>query len=254
MPIAITRKVSPALAHCELTHLARTPIDVELAAAQHEEYERTLARLGCWVVSLPAEADLPDSVFIEDTAVVVEEVAVITRPGARSRRPETAPVAAVLAKYRPVVSIEAPGTLDGGDVLRLGRRVLVGLSERSNREGIDQLSRLLSHHGYKVEAVPLGGCLHLKSAATQVTPDTVLVNPAWVDPATFSGFTRIDVYAGEPYAANALMVGDRVVYPDAFPHTAARLDRAAVPIVAVDVSELAKAEGAVTCCSLILTG
>ena len=254
MPIALTRKVSPALARCELTHLARSPIDVELAAAQHEAYERTLSKLGCWVVSLPAAPDLPDSVFVEDTAVVVDEVAVITRPGAWSRRPETAAVAAVLAKYRPIVAIEAPGTLDGGDVLRLGRRVLVGVTSRTNREGIAQLGALLAPHGYTVEAVRVSGCLHLKSAVTQVTPDAVLVNPAWVDAAGFPGFAVIEVDAGEPHAANALMVDDAVVYPEAFPKTAARLDRAGARIVAVDVSELAKAEGAVTCCSVLLAG
>ncbi|MGD1148737.1 MAG: arginine deiminase family protein [Thermoanaerobaculaceae bacterium] len=254
MPIAITRKVSPAIARCELTHLARSPIDVELASAQHEAYERALAKLGCWVVSLPPEADLPDSVFVEDIAVVIDEVAVITRPGARSRRPETASVAAVLAKYRPIVTIEAPGTLDGGDVLQLGRRVLVGLTDRTNREGIAQLGAALSPHGYAVEAVPVSGCLHLKSAVTQVTPDTVLINSAWVDTAPFSNFTRIEVDPAEPYAANALMVGDAVLYPEAFPCTAAQLDRAGVRIVTVDVSELAKAEGAVTCCSILLTG
>jgi dimethylargininase len=191
MPIAITRKVSPAIARCELTHLARSPIDVGLAGSQHEAYERTLSKLGCWVVSLPAAPDLPDSVFVEDTAVVVDEVAVITRPGSRSRRPETASVAAVLAKYRPIVAIEAPGTIDGGDVLRLGRRLFVGLTERTNREGINQLRALLSPHGYVVEPVPVSGCLHLKSAVTQVAPDTVLVNAAWVDAAAFAGFTRI---------------------------------------------------------------
>lgn len=254
MPIAITRKVSPALARCELAHVVRSPIDVELAAAQHEAYERTLSKLGCWVVSLPAAPDLPDSVFVEDTAFVIDEVAVITRPGARSRRPETASVAAVLAKYRPIVAIEAPGTLDGGDVLRLGRRVLVGVTGRTNREGIAQLGALLASHGYTVEAVPVSGCLHLKSAVTQVTPDAVLVNPAWVDTAALSVFALIEVDAGEPHAANALMVGDALVYPEGFPKTAARLDRAGARIVAVDVSELAKAEGAVTCCSVLLAG
>jgi len=254
MPIAITRKVSPAMARCELTHLARSPIDLELAASQHEAYERALSKLGCCVVSLPAAPDLPDSVFVEDTAVVVDEVAVITRPGARSRRPETASGAAVLAKYRTVVTIEAPGRLDGGDVLRLGRRVLVGLTDRTNREGIVQLGALLSPHGYVVEAVPVSGCLHLKSAVTQVAPDTVLVNAAWVDPSVFSSFTRIEVDPGEPYAANALLVGDTVLYPEAFPYTAAQLDRAGVRIATVEVSELAKAEGAVTCCSILLSG
>jgi len=252
MSIAITRKVSPAIARCELTHLPRVPIDVRLAEAQHEAYEDALCKLGCFVLSLPAEPDLPDSVFVEDTAVVLDEVAVITCPGAGSRREETASVATVLAKHRLVVAIEAPGTLDGGDVLRLGRRFVVGMTARTNREGIAQLEAFVAPYGYAVQGVPISGCLHLKSAVTQVAPDAVLINPAWVDPASFPEFTRIRIHPDEPFAANALMIGDAVIYPEAFPHTAAQLDAAGIRIVAVDVSELAKAEGAVTCCSLIL--
>ncbi len=252
MLTAITRKVSPALARCELTHLARAPIDVGRAAAQHGAYERALADLGCRVLSLPAEPDLPDSVFVEDVAVVVDELAVITRPGAPSRRSETASVARALAAHRPLAEIAAPGTLDGGDVLRLDRRVLVGRSGRSDTDGITQLAALLHPHGYTVEGVPVGGCLHFKSAVTQVTPDTVLVNPAWVDPAAFSGWRVIEVDPSEPYAANALLIGDTAIYPAAFPRTAARLERTGVHLMRLDVSELAKAEGAVTCCSVIL--
>jgi dimethylargininase len=252
MPIAITRKVSPAITRCELTHLQREPIDLALAAEQHAAYERQLADLGCRVVSLPAEPELPDSVFVEDTAIVVDELAVVMRPGAEPRRGETPSVARVLAEHRPVAVIEAPGTLDGGDVLRLGRRLFVGLSGRSNRAGIEQLHTVLSSHGYTVEALPFTGCLHLKSAVTQVAPDAVLLSPAWVAPAAFDGFRRIEIDPAEAYAANALLVGDAVIYPAAFPRTAARLQRARISLATVDVSELAKAEGAVTCCSLIL--
>jgi dimethylargininase len=254
MPTAITRAVSPALVLCELTHLAREPIDVARAAAQHAVYERRLEALGCTVVSLPAEPDLPDSVFVEDTAVVVDELAVITRPGAASRRKEAAAVARALARYRPLAEIAAPGTLDGGDALRLGRRVLVGRSGRSNDEGIEQLAALLHPHGYTVESLPVTGCLHLKSAVTQVAADAVAVNPAWVDPAAFSGWRVIAVDPGEPYAANALLIGDTAIYPAAFPLTAARLVAAGVRLTTLDVSELAKAEGAVTCCSIVLAG
>ena len=252
MTVAITRKVSPAITRCELTHLRREPIDVALAARQHVEYEQCLAGLRCRVVSLPAAPELPDSVFIEDTAVVAAELAVVTRPGAASRRAETPAVARVLAEYRPVAAIQAPGTLDGGDVLRVGRRVFVGLSVRSNRNGIEQLRALLSPHGYEIEALPITGCLHLKSAVTQVAPDVLLLNPDWVEPAAFEGYGRIEVETSEPYAANALLIGNAVLYPTAFPRTGARLEGAGIRLVPVDVSELAKAEGAVTCCSLIL--
>ena len=252
MPIAITRNVSPAITRCELTHLQRQAIDVAVAARQHEAYERCLTGLGCRVLSLPAEPGLPDSVFIEDTAVVLDQLAVVTRPGAASRRAETPAVARVLAEYRPVAAIRAPGTLDGGDVLRVGPRVFVGLSARSSEDGIQQLRALVSPHGYGVEALPVTGCLHLKSAVTQVAPEVVLLNPEWVDPAAFDRYGRIEVDPSEPYAANALLIGDAVLYPTAFPRTAARLERAGIRLAPVDVSELAKAEGAVTCCSLIL--
>ena len=252
--VAITRAVSPALARCELTHLAREPIDVARAAAQHAAYERALAALGCRVVSLPAEPDLPDSVFVEDTAVVVNELAVITRPGAATRRPETAAVARAIAAYRPLAEIVAPGAIDGGDVLRLGRRVLVGRSGRSNEDAIAQLGALLRPHGYTVEGVAVHGCLHLKSAVTQVAPGAVLLNPAWVDADVFAGHRVLEIDPSEPYAANALLIGDAAIYPAAFPRTAARLERAGVSLVTVDVSELAKAEGAVTCCSIVIDG
>jgi dimethylargininase len=252
MPTAITRKVSDAIGRCELTHISREPIDVRLAVRQHEAYERCLAELGCRVVSLPQEPDLPDSVFVEDTAVVVEELAVMTRPGAESRRAEVPSVARALAEYRPIAVIEAPGTLDGGDVLRLGRRVFVGLSARTNAAGIGQLGSALARHGYSVEPVPVSKCLHLKSAVTQIAEDAVLVNPAWVDAAALDGFRRIEVDPAEQYAANALLVADTAVYPLAFPRTAARLERAGVRLAPLDLSELAKAEGGVTCCSLIL--
>jgi dimethylargininase len=244
--------VSPAITRCELVHLERRPIDVELARAQHRSYEAALRGEGCRVRTLPAEVDLPDSVFVEDTAVVFDELAVVTRPGAESRRPETATVAAVLAEYRPLVTIAAPGTMDGGDVLVIGRTVFVGATDRTNRAAIDQLCAALAAHGYRVEAVPVRGCLHLKSAATLVAPDTVLCNPRWVASKTFAGVRVLEVADGEPGAANGLLVGERVIYPSSFPKTAARLAAQGIALLTVNVSELQKAEGAVTCCSLLL--
>ncbi|MEW6335779.1 MAG: arginine deiminase family protein [Acidobacteriota bacterium] len=252
MRIAITRKVSPAIGRCELTHLERTGIDAARAAAQHEAYERCLERLGCRVVSLPAEPELPDSVFVEDAAVVVAELAVITRPGAASRRAETASVAAALAPYRPLATIQAPATLDGGDVLVLGRRVVVGRSSRSDPAGIEQLRALLVPHGFAVEGIPVRGCLHLKSAVTWAAPDTVLLNPEWVDRSVFAGLRCVEVAAGEAYAANGLLLGDALIYPRAFPRTAERLAEHGIRLERIDVSELAKAEGAVTCCSVVV--
>jgi dimethylargininase len=249
--IAITRGVSPAIEHCELVHQERRPIDVALARRQHRLYEEALAAVGCRVEALPADPELADSVFVEDAAIVLDEVAVITRPGAESRRPETAPIARALAPYRPLVSIDAPGTLDGGDVLQIGRTLYVGLSGRSNQAAIDQLSRALAPYGYTVRGVAVRGCLHLKSAVTAVDDDTVLVNPKWVDPVIFSGTHPIEIDPRERGAANVLRIGERVIYPASFPATRRRLVAAGVYVVEVDVSELQKAEGAVTCCSLV---
>lgn len=251
MLIAITREVSPSIAKCELTHLAREPIDLERARAQHREYEKLLAELDCKLTQLPAEPELPDSVFVEDAAVVLDELAVITRPGAESRRSETVSVADALQPYRKLFYIKPPGTLDGGDVLRIGKTLYVGLSKRSNREGIEQLHDILLPFGYVINGVKLRDCLHLKSAVTQVAENTLLINQAWTDTAVFQGFQLIEVAPSEPFAANALRVGDTVVYPAAFPETRQRLEKQGIRIRTVDASELAKAEGGVTCCSLI---
>jgi dimethylargininase len=248
---AITREVSPAIARCELTHLPREPIDVALACVQHRAYEQALRELGCAVQTLPAEPGQPDSVFVEDAAVVFDELALITRPGAPARRLETVALAAALAPYRTVVPVAPPATMDGGDVLQVGRRVYVGLSTRTDRAAAAQLETALRPHGYRLHAVAVRGCLHLKSAVTAVAPDTVLINPRWVEPESFAGLRLLAVDPDEPYAANGLLVGDRLIYPTSFPAAARRLENSGAHLVPVEVTELQKAEGAVTCCSLV---
>jgi dimethylargininase len=250
--LAITRDISPAIEHCELTHLARTPIDVPRARAEHDAYEATLRELGCRVERLPAGPDVPDSVFIEDTAVVLDELAVITRPGAASRRPETAAVAEKVRSLRPVAAILAPGTLDGGDVLLIGRRLFVGAGYRSNDAGIAQLRAIVGSQGYTVEPVTFDGCLHLKSAVSLVADDLVLINPAWVDAGQFAPLRVLEIDPREPFAANALRVGGAVVFPAEHVHTLRRLQAAGLDVRPVPAGELAKAEGGVTCCSLLL--
>lgn len=248
---ALTRNVSPDMGACGLSFVDRTEIDVEQAQYQHLQYQRALAALGCSLLSLPAETNLPDAVFVEDTALVLDELAVMTRPGAASRQAEVASVARLLARYRRLEFINAPGTLEGGDILRDGRRIYVGLSARSNPEGIRQLADIVARHGYTVQAVPISDCLHLKSAVTLVAENTLLVQPLWIDPAAFPGFRIIQVDAREPHAANAVRAGRGLIYPSCFPHTLARLESAGIEVSTVDVSELQKAEGAVTCCSLL---
>lgn len=252
MFVAITRAVSPAIAACELTHLSRLPIDVERAREQHRAYERALIAAGGVVERLESDESMPDSVFVEDVAIVLDELAVITRPGAASRRHETAAVADALAEYRSLATIEAPATIDGGDVLVVGRDVFVGLSSRTNNAAVQQMRAILGPRGYAVHAVKVRGCLHLKSAVTALDDGTLLVNREWIDGKPFDRFSLVDVDPAEPAAANALRLPDRVVFPSAFPRTAERLAARGFRLEVVDASELAKAEGAVTCCSLIV--
>jgi dimethylargininase len=253
MTIAITRDVSPRFNECEITHIERTPIDVEVARAQHHEYVKALASLGCQVVELPAEADLPDSVFVEDTAFILDEVAVITRPGADSRKAETDSIIRALSPHRALVHVTEPATVDGGDVLVLGKNIYVGISTRSNNAAIRQLQELLDVYGYKVTGVEMHDCLHLKTAVTKVDENTLLINPNWVDNFHFKDFDWIIVDPSEPFAANCLPVNGHIIYPTSFPKTRAKLESRGYKIKAVTVDELAKAEGAVTCCSLIIS-
>ena len=252
MSIALVRPVSTALMDCELTHLDRAVIDVGRAVRQHCAYVDTLRALGCVVRELPVLPAQPDAVFVEDVVVVVNELAVLTRPGAPSRRAEVESMASVLAGLRTTAWIAAPGTLDGGDVLRVGKQLWVGRSLRSNAEGHAQLDQLLAPFGYTVSAVPLCGCLHLKSAVSALDDHTLLIQPEWVPKSAFAGWTLIEVDPDEPHAANILRVGSGLIYPDCFPRTLERLRRAGFAPYTVDVSELQKAEGAVTCCSVLL--
>jgi dimethylargininase len=252
MRLAITRDVSPRFNECELTHIDRTPIDVHVAQNQHHGYVQALKELGYAVLELPAEVDLPDSVFVEDTAVILPDAALITNPGADSRKPETLSILQALRPYRELVFIESPGTVDGGDVLVLGKNIYVGLSTRSNQAAIDQMNEKLGKYGYQTHGVEMHDCLHLKTAVTRVDDKTLLINRKWVDVENFEGFDLIDVDPSEPFGANCLPVGGAIIYPVAFPATGAILAARGYKLKLVVVDELAKAEGAVTCCSLIL--
>ena len=250
--VAIVRDVSDALAECELSFVERQRIDLGRAREQHAAYVAALGAAGCEIRHAPPLPAMADAVFVEDTAIVVDELAVLTRPGAESRRGEVASTAETLRPLRPLAWIEAPGTIDGGDVLRIGRKVHVGRSARSNDAGIEQLRALLAPHGYSVEGVRTRECLHLKSAVTVVADDTVLVNPRWLLDDPFEQYRRIEIDPDEEHAANALRVGDSVLYPDAFPRTAGRLRAAGIDVRLLDLSELQKAEGATTCCSVLV--
>ncbi|HFA51298.1 MAG TPA: dimethylargininase [Bacteroidetes bacterium] len=252
--IAITRPVSPKMADCQLTYQERQPIDIALATQQHSDYEDALKRLGCQIVQAPMEPELPDSVFVEDCAVVFDELAIITNPSAASRKPELDTIVEMLHPHRPLHFILPPGTLDGGDVLVIGKQIWIGLSGRSNQAAAEQVEALLQPHGYQVQAVEVKGCLHLKSAVSQVKTDTLLLNPAWVDAAHFEGFKIIETFPDEPHAANALMIGESVIYPVDYLLTAMLLADKGIELLLVDCSEVIKAEGGVTCCSLVFSG
>lgn len=252
MIVAITRPISPSFADGERTHVARQPIDLSAAHNEHRAYEDALRALGASIVRAPDAPDHPDAVFVEDTAIVLDEVAVITRPGAPSRRLETTSIARLLCSYRPLRRLEAPATLDGGDVLRLGRTLYVGRSSRTNDDAITQLRTLLAAFDYRVVPVDVTGCLHLKSAVTAVGANRLLINRKWTDPNAFASSELIDVADGEAFGANALLVRDSVIYPENFPRTSERLEKAGINVVRTPCGEIAKAEGAVTCCSLIL--
>ena len=251
MLTAITRAVSPALIHCELSFIDRQPIDLTRAQEQHHAYETLLEKLGARVVSLPAEPDLPDSMFVEDPAIVLDELAVILRLGTESRRHEAASLARELSKYRRLAYVSLPGALEGGDVLRIDRKLFVGLTKRSNGEGICQLRGVLEPLGYEVIAVPVTGCLHLKSAVTYLGGNTLLANRSWFDTTPFAGYDWIDVDPAEPHAANALALGGTAIFPASFPRTRARIEAGGFSVAPLDISELQKAESGLTCSSLL---
>jgi dimethylargininase len=251
MLTAITRKVSSALANCELSFIPRQPIDLEKASAQHKAYEALLDKLGARVVSLLEEPEMPDSMFVEDPAIVLDEVAVICPLGTEARRKEAPSLAAALEKYRKLEHVKLPGMLEGGDVLRVGKKMFAGVTERSSPEGIRQMAVIVGRFGYEVTAVPVSGCLHLKSAVTYLGRNTLLGNRAWFDERRLPGFEWVDVDPSEPHAGNALTLGDTVIFPASFPKTQERIAAKGFEVVSLDISELQKAESGLTCSSLL---
>lgn len=255
MPLAFTRAVCPRIVECALTHLDRQPIDAARAAEQHGAYERALREAGFEVVRLPELSDDPDAVFVEDTAILLGKHAVITRPGAASRVDETASTAEGLAPHFTIHHLAA-GTLDGGDVLRINDVLYVGQSSRTDAVGTKALEAVVAPLGYRVVPIELGRCLHLKTAVTFAGPDgagqpTLLVNPEWVDRALFPGTEALAVAKDEPFSANVVRAGDRLLMAAGSPGTAARLRGRGFTVVEVDLSELQKAEAGGTCMSLI---
>ena len=251
--IAITNAPSPLLPQCELTHLDRTPIDYATAVRQHDGYQAMLRACGAEVHALDVNRDHPDSVFIEDTAIVLDQIAVLTPMGTASRRGEPEGIAPALREYRPVERITLPATIEGGDVVRVGRTLLVGRSSRTNAAGAAALQAIVGRHGYRVVPVPVTGCLHLKSACTALPDGRLLVNREWIDIDPLAPFGMVQVPADEPSAADVALVGDIVCMADEHPRTAELVESLGFTVRTTPLSEFAKAEGAVTCLSLIFS-
>jgi len=249
--MALTHVPSPNMQQYERTFVGDQWIDYELALKQHAGYENTLRQCGAEVVTVDVNRSMADCVFIEDTAIVLDELAVMMSPGAESRRGEPRGIEPVLRRYREVERVSLPGTIDGGDVVRAGRVLYVGVSLRTNVAGIDALRAVLKPHGYTVTAVPVQHCLHLKSACSSLPDGRFLVNADWIDASSLPASLLIHVPAGESWAGDVLVAGDTVVYSDAFPRTGELLAASGYGVASVSVSEFAKAEGGVTCMSLV---
>ena len=248
---AFTRGVSQSIGDCKLTFMEREPLDVAAAARQHAAYEHCLGQLGVRVLPLALMPEAPDAVFVQDTAVVVDEVAVMATMGAACRAGEVESVGHALAQHRPLRRLTPHATLEGGDVVRVGRTLYVGLSGHTNREGVRQLSDILAPYDYQVRPVDVKGCLHLSTGCSYLGRGQLLLNPVWVDAAPFSQFEILEVPETEPWAANTIAVGDAVLVASAFGRTRELVEERGFSVVATDISELQKAEGALTCMSLM---
>jgi dimethylargininase len=255
---ALVRRPAPTLAtSCELTHLDRVPIDFVRVERQHADYVSTLRAAGLDVIVLPALQTHPDSTFVEDAVVVLGDLAILTRPGTPSRLDEPVHLRPTLASLGlRVAALEAPATLDGGDVLRIGQRLYVGQGTRTNAAGIAQIADLAAPLGYGVVAVALGPSLHLKTAITALDDGTLLVNRTGVDLTAFGAMRTLDVDPHEPFAANVLRLPHALVVNAAFPITRAVVEAHAatrgIPVHAVDIGEFGKAEAGLTCLSVIV--
>ncbi len=249
--IAITHVPSPKMDQCERTFVARTPIDYTRATGQHEKYCRMLRVCGSDVVTLDINRGLPDCAFVEDTAMVLNEVAVLASMGAGSRSAEPSGIALELGKYRELHRVEAPATIEGGDVLCVGRKLLVGLSSRTNRAGANALAAVVRRYGYEIVLVPVRDCLHLKTACTALPDQSLLINPAWLDERALRGFELVPVPQAEPWAANVALVGNCVCVAVDHVETCGVIRERGFDVHTIDLSEFAKAEGGVTCLSIL---
>jgi dimethylargininase len=246
---AITREPGKDFASGLTTAKLGAP-DYELTMAQHRAYVSILRSCGLSVEVLPPLPGFPDAYFVEDVAIITSEIAILTRPGAAARRGEEATVEEQLARYRPVDHIQAPGTVDGGDILQVGNRFFIGLSRRTDEEGARQLGQILRRNGNESTLIPVLGGLHLKSDVSYVGQNTLLISESLADHAAFSQFRKIIIDRGEAYAANSLLVNGQILTPRGFPRTKNKLLEAGFKVIEVETSEFRKMDGGLSCLSL----
>ena len=251
MTVALTRQPPQSLVHCEVSHVEREAIDFSQAVRQHQKYCRALQQHGLDVQTLPPVEAYPDSVFVEDNAIVLDELAVLTSMGTDSRKGEPALLRPVLSEYREVVELSRPATIEGGDVVRVGKTLYVGRSARTNQEGIEALRRIAEPLGYVVQPIEVHGCLHLKTACSSLDDETLLVNSSWINVNRLGAFRLLPVPATEPYGANVMRVGQGILANASCPSTITMLETHGYAVSALDISEFSKAEAGLTCLSLI---
>jgi dimethylargininase len=247
---AVTRKPCKNFARGLSTAVSSEPADYALMVKQHAAYLEALTAAGLEVIVLDPLPDFPDAHFVEDTAVVTPDVAVITNPGAAARRGEEEFIAPVLAEFRKVERIQAPGTVDGGDVLQVGSHFFIGLSERTNRQGAEQLGRILQSYGNTWTPVAVGAGLHFKSGVTYVGGNTLLVTTDFAHSEQLKGYDQIVTESIEDYAANTLLVNEHLLMPAGFPRTRKQLESLGFKIIELETSEVRKMDGALTCMSI----
>ena len=251
MLVALTHVISPNIGRCELSFLDRSPINYNRAVEQHEKYCTLLRNCGLRVIELSVNRSYPDSTFIEDTAVVVDELAIMANMGVESRRGEVRGVESELGKYREIARIRPPAILEGGDVLRVGRKIFAGISPRTNLAGVESLKNILEPLGYQVITVTVKDCLHLKSACTAIDDYTLLLNPHWLDPEPFADFRIVSIPEDEPRAANSLRINNTMYIHAGFSKTVESVQRLGFSVKTIDISEFLKAEAGLTCSSII---
>lgn len=251
---AFVNSPSPQLAECQLTYMDRMPIDPTLALEQHQMYVQALKKMGVEVDVLQINTHCPDGVFVEDPVIILDEIAIITSMGNPERRAEIPAIKEYITGIRPIQEVHSPAKLEGGDILRIGKRIFIGLSSRTDLAGIEAVKNIASQYDYEIVPVRVTGSLHLKTAVTALDDQTLLINPLWLDTTTFRDFQLVPVPLEEPWGANILRLPQGVIANAAYPGTCHLIASLGYRLEAVDISEFGKAEAGLTCMSVVYIG